>query len=470
MLAQTRARSAARRAPRIALVLTLFAAVALLLLTSAAAAAPGDTIWTRQLSTGPRGDAFLDVARGPGDVYYCAGIARATEETSLLLLVKYKADGTKLWSRTWQSASAKGAAAAQVAVARDGDVVVAGTVGAAPPASARGRNVVVLRYAPSGKREWVRVFDGPGHKDDTAAGLALDGAGAAFVAGMSRGASTGQDYLVLCVTPAGAVRWFWTYDGPSVRDYATGVAVDGGGNCYVTGSSQGRSGTLTAATAKLSRRGAKVWLKRLQYGAEGHSSATALAYRRVSGDRRLFLTGSAEGLMATRQDLIVAQVDADTGSKLHHAAVDGGGADDGGDAIAVDASGNAYAAGYTTDATSAVVHAFLVRMSADGSIPWAVPFWLDAPENEAHFGTVDLDAAGNPVCGGYGLVAAQGPEALVASFWPTNGLRWINVSSGSGSGDDICRRVLARASGVFAAGQITRTGSGVDGQLKKMEP
>ncbi len=139
-------------------------------------------------------------------MYYCAGITRATEESSSLLLVKYKADGTRLWSRTWLSPAANGAAAAQVAVADDGDVIVAGTVGVAPPASWKGRDVVVLRFAPDGTREWVRRFDGPGHKDDYVADLALDGAGAAFVSGGTRGATTGQDYLALAVTTAGAVQ------------------------------------------------------------------------------------------------------------------------------------------------------------------------------------------------------------------------------------------------------------------------
>jgi hypothetical protein len=471
MLARHRAPSAAARLPRTAVVVTLVLAVALpLVLAAVAAAAPGDTIWTRQFTSGPRGDAFLDVARGHGDVYYCAGITRATEESSSLLLVKYKADGTKLWSRTWLSPAANGAAAARVAVADDGDVIVAGTVGVAPPASWKGRDVVVLRFAPDGTREWARRFDGPGHKDDYVADLALDGDGVAFVSGVTRGANTGQDYLALAVTTAGAVRWSWTYDGPGVRDFATGVAVDGGGDCYVTGSSQGKSGTVAAATAKLSRRGATMWLKRLQYGDEGHSDASALVYRRVGGARRLFLTGSATGLMATRQNMLIAEVNADTGAKVHHVAADGNGADDGGRAVAVDASGNAFAAGWTTDVTSGVVHAFVARMSADGALPWTRPILLGPGDNEAYFEAIDLDAAGNPVCGGYGVQPGLGPEAWVQAFWPTGGDRWTNVSSGSASAVDICRSVLAGAGGVYAAGQVTRTTSGIDAQLKKIEP
>ena len=99
------------------------------------------------------------------------------------MLVKYKSDGTKLWSRFYQSPATKGSAGVRVAVADDGDVIVAGTIGVAPPASSKGRDVVVLRYAPDGAREWVVKFDGAAHGDDYAADLALDGGGAAYVAG-----------------------------------------------------------------------------------------------------------------------------------------------------------------------------------------------------------------------------------------------------------------------------------------------
>jgi hypothetical protein len=471
MLARHRADPAAQSLPRVALILAFVLAIALpLLFATVAAAAGGATIWSRQFSMGSRGDAFLDVARGPGDVYYCTGITRATEETSTLVLVKYKSDGTRLWARLYQAPATKGSAGARVAVDADGDVIVAGTVGVAPPASATGRDVVVLKYSPDGVRKWVQRWDGAANGDDYAADLALDSAGTAYVAGGTRGATTGQDYLVVAVNPAGGLRWAWTYDGPGVRDYATGVAVDGGGNCYVTGSSQGKGATTAPATAKLGRTGTQVWLTRPQYGDEGHSAATALVYRRLGSDRRLFLTGSATGLMSTRQNMLIAALNANTGAKVHHLVVDGDGADDGGEALVVDATGHAYAAGWTTSAASHVVHALVARMNPDGALAWEKPLWLAPGDNEAYFEAIDLDAAGNVICGGYGVQPGLGPEAWVQSLYPTDGERWTNVSSGSASSVDICRSVLANASGVFAAGQISRTGSGVDGQLKKIEP
>jgi hypothetical protein len=448
------------------LALVLAAALPLLAAT-VAAAKPGDTIWSRQFSTGAGADAFLAVARGPGDVYYCAGVAKATEESGALALVKYKSNGTQVWSRLYRPPD--GAAGAAVAVDKKGDVVVVGTVGVAPPASAKGRDVIVLKYAPDGARRWVLRYDGAAHRDDYATGLALDAAGTVLVSGEARGVSTGQDYLVLAVTPAGLKKWTWIYDGHKSRDVAAGIAVDGGGNSYVTGLSTGAGGTSAAATAKLARSGAHVWLKRLQYGDEGRSWASAIRFRSVGGDRRLYLTGTSVGPMPARNDLLIAAVDADSGAKLHSAVADGGG-DDAGQAVAVDAAGNAYACGSSESATSHVIHAFVARMDAGGALAWSKPIWLGPGDNPADFQCIALDPAGNVVCGGYGEQPDKGPEWWVQSFYPTDGERWTNVSSGSASGDDICRAVTATAGGVFAAGQVTRTGSRVDAQLKKIEP
>ena len=207
----------------------------------------------------------------------------------------------------------------------------------------------------------------------------------------------------------------------------------------------------------------------LQYG-EGRTEGAALVQRTIGGARTLFLTGIAMGLMSTQQNLLIARLDASTGASLHDAAIDGNGGDDAGTALAVDATGNAFSAGWTTDASSHVRHAFVVRMSADGSVPWSKPIWLGPDDNEADFRTIALDAAGDPVCGGYGVQPGHGPEWWVESFLPTGDLRWSNISSGSALGADICRSVIVTAGGVFAAGQVARTGGGIDGQLKKIAP
>ena len=306
-----------------------------------------------------------------------------------------------------------------------------------------------------GVRKWVLRYDGAAHKDDYAADLALDSAGTAFVAGEARGATTGQDYLVLAVTPAGAQKWTWIYDGHKGRDsppaspWTAAATATSPAPATARAARPRRRRPSSAAPARTSGSSACSTAKRATPG------PTALRFRSVGGDRRLFLTGTSAGLMSTRDNLLIASVDADTGAKLHTAIADGDGGDDAGQAIAVDGAGVAYAAGSTESATTHTMHAFVARMDAGGALGWSKPIWLGPADNEADFQTIALDPAGNIVCGGYGVQPGKGPEWWVQSFYPTGDERWINFSSGSASGDDICRAVIANTSGVFAAGQIT---------------
>ncbi len=95
---------------------------------------------------------------------------------------------------------------------------------------------------------------------------------------------------------------------------------------------------------------------------------------------------------------------------------------------------------------------------------------LGPGDNEAYFEAIDLDAAGNPVCGGYGVQPGLGPEGWVQAFWPTGGDRWTNVSSGSASAVDIYRSVLAGAERSVRRRPGHAHASGIDAQLKKIEP
>lgn len=448
----------------------LAAAAALLAVVPPAVAspAPGDTIWSRAFSMSSLSDAFLDVARGPGDVFYCVGITRATEEVSSLVLVKYKANGTKVWARTYTSPTTAGAAGAEVEVDRWGRILVAGSIGLAPTPSAKGRDFVVLRYSPSGKRLWVRKYDGPAHKDDYPTDMAVDREGTAYVVGTSRGVSTGQDYALIAVRGDGTLKWTYRYAGPVKFDYPNAIALDGQGASYVTGSSDGAGGTIVAATVKVSHTGKQVWLKRLQYG-NSITHGNDIVYKSVGGDKRIYLCGGAMGGMSTKMNLLVARLSATTGAQVKDAEVDRSGGDDLGQALVVDGAGNAYAVGETVTPPHTVSHALVARVNADATVAWSRELNLLSPNNEAAFQCVAL-SAGNLFCGGYAVIAGSGPEFLVLSVSTANGDRWLNASSGSSSADDICRAIVARAGGIYAAGQVTRTGSGIDGLLKKIAP
>ena len=429
---------------------------------------PGDTIWSRAFSASSLGDAFMDVARGPGDVLYCVGLTRATEESNSLVLVKYKAGGVKAWAQTYQWPGRPGSAGAAVEVDHSGNVLVAGSIGVSPLSSSTGRDIVVLKFAPSGERLWVCTYDGPAHKDDYPTDMAVDSGGTAYVVGTSRGVSTGQDYALIAVRSDGELKWTYRYAGPVMFDYPNAIALDDNASSYITGSSEGAGGAYTAATVKVSHAGHQVWVKRLQYG-NGITHGNDIAFKKVGGNKRIYICGGAMGSASTKMDLLVARISATTGAKVKDAEVDRSGDDDLGRALVVDDAGDAYAVGETITPPAIVSHALVARVNGNASVAWSRELSLVSVDNEASFQCVAL-SAGNLFCGGYAVEAGSGPQFVVQSVSTANDYRWVNITSGSGLADDFCRAIVTRPGGVFAAGQVTRTGSGIDGLLKKIAP
>src|SRR5205085_1987157 len=82
---------------------------------------------------------------------------------------------------------------------------------------------------------------------DTGYGIAVDGAGSAYVTGAATSFNfptqspyqatlqAGYDAFVTKLTPAGNALFYSTYLGGSSDDSGNGIAVDGAGSAYITG-------------------------------------------------------------------------------------------------------------------------------------------------------------------------------------------------------------------------------------------
>jgi hypothetical protein len=242
---------------------------------------------------------------------------------------------------------------------------------------------------------------------DTATSLAVDSAGAAYVAGFTESYNFptanpeqsynagGNDVFVAKFNPSGSGLAYCTYVGGSADDRAYGIAVDGNGFAYVTGSTnsgnfpvrnalQSRlAGGRNAFVLKLSLAGnSLVFSTYLGGNASDNGNGIALdaggnAY--VVGDTtstNFPATGMQRGNHGG-QDAFVAKLSAD-GSRLLYSTYLGGESNDRGAGIAVDASGSAYITGSTYSADFPVASAFqirnaggqdafIARLSADGN-------------------------------------------------------------------------------------------------------
>ena len=133
-----------------------------------------------------------------------------------------------------------------IAVDGAGNALVAGTTRSADFAGRTNSHhgtfdAFALKVSPSGQLQWMTYLGGSG--DDMGAGIAVDRAGNALVAGTTDSSNFAgrnnlyygrDDAFALKLRPSGRLQWM-TYLGGSAWDWGSGIAVDSAGNALVAG-------------------------------------------------------------------------------------------------------------------------------------------------------------------------------------------------------------------------------------------
>jgi hypothetical protein len=241
-----------------------------------------------------------------------------------------------------------------------------------------------------------------GSDDDSGFGLAADSAGHAYVTGRTRstdfpvlkafqpvsGGGYGDAFLAR-FNQGGALAYS-TYLGGSDIDFANGVAVDGGGNVYVTGFTQsidfptvnawqpanfGQGDSFVAAFDATGRR----LLYATYLGGTGGDYAYAIA---VGIEGSAYVTGytastdfptvnaaqPAHHGPPAGDDAFVAAFDP-TGGSLRYSTYLGGAGEDWATGIGVDAAGRAYVTGGTNSTDFPTVNAFQAANAGGNAFP-----------------------------------------------------------------------------------------------------
>ena len=334
------------------------------------------------------------------------------------------------------------------------------TVSAKQPLSAGGNDVFIARMNPAGNGLVYCTYIG-GRGDDRAYGIAAGADGSVVVAGTTTSANFplanpwqpkiagSKNAFVLKLQPSGTTLSFSTYLGGSGSDTAAGVALDAAGNAYVTGDTTSADfpttslqrtnlGSRDAFAAKLSTAGALLYSTYL--GGSYDDRAAAIA---VDPGGTATITGSTysadfpvanamQSASGGGQDAFVARINA-AGNALLFSTFLGGnggalGAPEAGQAVAVDSQGNAYVAGVTSSADFPLVQplqsslsgaqdAFVAKVGTAGTLVWST-----------YLGGSGIDAA-NAVA-----VDAAGSVFVAGQSFSTD-LPVVDAIQSSGAGD-----------------------------------
>ena len=310
----------------------------------------GNRLWTRQYGdhAGLGDGGGLDLAVDASGNVYVAGASDSDDDG---FLSKYDAQGNLVW--TQQITIGVRTIAYGVAVDRSqfGGVYTIGTT-----RDTALDNVFLRRYSASGNAEWTQTFGTIG--DETATGVAVDALGNVYVTGSSFhdlgggrvGAEGNNDVYLRKYGPGGSIVWTQQF-GTFSSDMSTGVAVDSNGNVYVTGFTGGslegtNAGNLDVFLRKFNTSGGVVWTR--QFGTGSLDMGYGVA---VDAGGSVYVTGITSGSLggdsAGYNDVFVHAYAAN-GNVLWSQQFGSSGWDEG-YGIAVDARGNVYVTGSTTD-------------------------------------------------------------------------------------------------------------------------
>jgi len=446
------------------------ALVALLVTAPPAAAAPGDRLWVRTYPAGPYVEEFRDLVAGPKHSVYAVGVAQGTEETGKLLVARYGDDGARLWTRTY-GAGGDGATGYR-AVAVPGGVIVTGTAGNV--SCPHKGDILVARYSATGRRLWTVRYDGTGHRNDSPACVATGLYSVTgklitvYVGGTSVGRGTGSDYVVLQVhASSGRVIWTRRYDGPGTADEMRAVHADADGNVYVTGVSADSGDSTAAATLGYDLGGRRLWLRRLH--ADGNpTSGVGITIGMDDADAAaVYVAGTTVGGAPTAgKEVMLAQLDIRSGAERWTRTAGVPDADDTARAFADDPVYGYAIAGGTVDSATHAQNGFVATWDQFGTFTWQKTFTMGLPTDQAAFGCVAYGRVG-ATCGGCSAAQGTGEDFTVAGFGVDGDLSWTDVYDGAAHGGDVCRDVLVRGTGIFAAGSVSKGGVNTSGLLIK---
>ena len=237
----------------------------------------------------------------------------------------------------------------------------------------------VAKFSPTGALLYSTYLGGTG--DEEAYGLAVDSQGNAYITGYTTSAdfpvTTGaiggtltgpSDAFVAKLNPAGTVLDYSSFLGGSGDDTGYGIAVDGSGNAFVTGSTSSTNfpvstgsyrgaysgGSFDGFVTAISAYGTSL-LYSTYLGGSDEDVAYAIA---VDGLGNAYVAGAtlssdfpnSPGVIQASKlgsyDAFVASLNA-SGTALNYSTFLGGSSDDHAYGVGVDSSGNAYVTGYT---------------------------------------------------------------------------------------------------------------------------
>lgn len=384
--------------------------------------------------SGPGGD-----DRGQGIVrdlsgnIYITGI-RASADDDDFVTVKYNATGTQQWFKIVNGGDNDRVTTIKIDAADN--IYVTGQSDTDPSGNTN-YDFRTVAYSSAGIVLWNTVTANPVGQEDVPGDIWIDGFGNAYITGKSDAAGGGAidyEWMTVKLNNLGVQQWLKYYNGtsPNAEDIPGSIYADASGNVWVAGSVDFTSTQKDATALKYSSAGVVLVTKTIN-GIGDFNDKMNMSVIDASGNT--YVTGYT--LAAGQQRNLLVQKIGPTGTTLWTRTYDGTGENDEGLAIAADALGNVYVAGYS-NGTGTFDDGLLIKYNSAGAVQWTQVFDYAAHQVDKFIGIIVTDA-GDVYVTGY----SDGDASLTVNYdistWKYNSLgllQWNTRFEGAGLGID----------------------------------
>jgi uncharacterized delta-60 repeat protein len=422
--------------------------------------ATGESCWAQYYnSSGGADEQAMAVRVSPEGGIFVAGRSRAT----YLLLTRYERDGTLIWYRETDGADFD--SPVRLVVDHEGNPLV--TAREDRPQ----QGLITAKYTPAGDTVWVRHISDTG-QHRLAVGVQVDGSNNVVIAGRTAAQPTDATVaLVVKYSPDGTELWRAGTYGEGVYDSLSSLAVNSRDEILVAGQRRGGWSLWFqgpyALTRKYSPDGVEEWTR---FWIPPDSGATCARAAALVGDE-LCIGGFCQSICEFGKDTtaFLLRYD-DTGSTRWRARFGGPGpcAGDGQDVV-FDSDGNVIVCGWL-DMTNEGKDAALAKYSPAGDLLWERTYG-NQPGSDDRFLKVAVDASGNVYAAGYTDSVGNSNDYLTAKYDASGIIQWARRYDGPANGDDKpAGLAVDRDGNVIVTGKSMGFGTGYDYATVKYSP
>ncbi len=376
----------------------------------------GDTVWVRRYNGTANGDDNgLALAVDGASNVYMAGYSQNSGADMDYLIIKYNSAGVEQWVSSYNGSGNGDDCARSVAIDGEGNVYVTGY----STGVGTGRDYATVKYNSAGAFQWAASYNGSEDWNDYAQKVAVDGSGNVYVAGYATNVTSSRDFVIIKYNPAGEVQWTAVFNCPIYNsdDYLTSMAIDGSGNVYVAGYTYcGGNLSYNYTTVKYNTAGAEQWVATYNGPVNGLDVAQSIA---VDGSGNVYVTGYSQG-SGTGYDYLTIKYNP-AGAQEWLCRYDGPvQGDDFGFGIALDGPGNVYVTGFSAGSGSDNDYA-TVKYNSAGVEDWVIRY--NGPENALDNATaVAVTGSGLVYVTGYSMGSGSNYDYATIAYSPPTDL------------------------------------------------